>query len=169
MNSWLFWRESAMKRLPHGYFMVFSYKVNSWILKPMIPRLFASTCLGFLLRFAMQEFMEMMRGGRSMSLSMETTTPKSRHREVHQHQDFSCLGHKEIGGRSGIPLPEIMFKCLCIFMFQYLAKTLGPHRTWQWYSITSYPWWSPQNLFLSLSLSHSSMCLLTRPTDRQIV
>ena len=144
------------------YFMVFSYKVNSWILKPMIPRLFASTCLGFflseLLRFAMQEFMEMMRGGRSMSLSMETTTPKSRHREVHQHPDFSCLGHKEIGGLSikeGLPLPEIMFKRLYIFMFQYLAKTLGPHRTWRWYSITSYPWWIPKNLLLSLSLSHS--------------
>eukprot|EP00434_Breviolum_minutum_P039176 symbB.v1.2.034779.t1/scaffold4551.1/size38149/4 len=29
--------------------------------------------------------MEMMRGGRSMSLSMETTTPKSRHREVDGH------------------------------------------------------------------------------------
>jgi len=32
-----------------------------------------------------EEFMEMMRGGRSMSLSMETTTPKSRHREVDGH------------------------------------------------------------------------------------
>ena len=49
-------------------------------------------------------------------------------------------------------------------MFQYLAKTLGPHRTWQWYSITSYPWWSPQNLFLSLSLPF--IYVFAYPTDR---
>ena len=74
----------------------------------------------------------MMRGGRSMSLSMETTTPKSRHREVHLHQDFLMSRHEEIGGfsiKEELPLSEIMFKCLYILIFQYLAKTLGLHRT----------------------------------------